>query len=289
VNGARARTVPSVSVRPNSVAGEDINMAVWSQDPIVANFGDKMGALDRGEERVLCRVADDVRNRPILDLGVGAGRTVPMLCLLSDEYIGVDYTQAMVDLCRSRYPERSFRRLDARDLSVFPAGRFHLVLVSFNGIDTVGHNDRQQILAEIRRVVAPGGYFIFNSHNYDGPDRPNRPWHLRPIPTASAIGLRPSVSHAVRQLIALPRNLANYRRLARLSVDDGCYAFASNPAHNYGLLMYYGARAETAALLERFGFDTVEVFANSGERVDGRSDVSSHPWLYYIARVAATT
>lgn len=272
---------------PGSVPDENINMAIWSQEPIISNFSDKMGTLDRGEETVLCRVAQDVRNRPILDLGVGGGRTVPILCLLSEDYIGVDYTQAMVDLCRTRYPERSFRHLDARDLAVLPSAHFHLVFFSFNGIDTVGHDDRLGIIAEVRRVVAPGGYFVFNSHNYDGPDLWNRPWHLRPTPTVSAVGLRRTASHAIRQVISLPKNLANYRRLARLSVDDGRYAFASNPAHNYGLLMYYGARGHTAALLKRFGFDTVEVFTNSGEPVDDGSDVRSHPWLYYVARVTA--
>lgn len=278
----------ALSNRPSRADGESNNLAVWSQEPVLANFVDKMGALDRGEERVLCRVAHDVRNRPILDLGVGAGRTVPMICLLSDDYVGVDYTRAMVDLCRRRYPDQSFRLLDARDLTAFPARHFHLAFFSFNGIDSVGHDDRERIVAEVRRVVAPGGYFVFNSHNYDGPDRPNRPWHLRPIPTASAMGSRATVSHMVRQLIALPKNLANYRRLGRLSVDDGRYAFASNPAHNYGLLMYYGALGETTALLKRYGFDTVEVFTNSGELVDDGSDVSSCPWLYYVARVAAT-
>lgn len=273
--------------RPASDTGGNINMAIWSQEPVVAHFGDKMGVLDRGEEAVLCRVARDVRNRPILDLGVGGGRTVPMLCLLSDDYVGVDYTQAMVDLCHTRYPEQSFRHLDARDLSVFPPGHFHLVFFSFNGIDAVGHDDRQRIISEVRRVVAPGGYFVFNSHNYDGPDLSNRPWHLRPIPAASAGGLRKTVRHVVRQSFGLPKNLANYRKLARLSVDDGSYAFASNPAHNYSLLMYYGASGQTAALLKGFGFDTVEVFTKSGEPVDDGSDVSSHPWLYYVARVAA--
>lgn len=273
--------------RPNAIVSESINTAVWPQELVIANFVHKMGVIDRGEETVLCRVAHDVRNKPILDLGVGAGRTVPILGLLSDDYVGIDYTQAMVDLCRTRYPERSFRHLDARDLTALPAGYFHLAYFSFNGIDNVDHDDRQRIIAEVRRVVAPGGYFVFSSHNYDGPDLSNRPWHLRPIPTASTTGSRGAVSHALRKMISLPTNLANYRRIARLSLDDGRYAFASNPAHNYGLLMYYGGRWETAGLLERFGFDTVEVFTNSGEPVDDGSDVSSHPWLYYVARVAA--
>ena len=277
----------TVNLQPSSVAAGNVNKAIWSQELIIANFNDKMGVLDRGEEAVLCRVAPEVRNRPILDLGVGAGRTVPILGLLSDDYVGIDYTHAMVDLCRIRYPERSFRHADARDLAMFPPGYFHLVFFSFNGIDTVGHEDRQRIIAEVRRVVAPGGYFVFNSHNYHGPDLPSRPWHLRPAPTASAAGLRRTVSHALRQIIGLPTNLANYRRLVRLSVNDGRYAFASNPAHNYGLLMYYGAWRHTAALLEQFGFDSVEVFTNSGEPVDDGSDIRSHPWLYYVAQVAA--
>lgn len=257
---------------------DSLNGAVWSQAPVVANFLDKQGFLDCGEQTVLYRVAHDVRGGPILDLGVGAGRTVPILCLLSDDYIGIDYTLDMVDVCRATYPERSFLHLDARDLTKFPSEHFSLVFFSFNGIDAVGHDDRLRIISEVRRVLAPGGYFVFNSHNYDGPDLAKRPWHLRPVFTG---GLR----RTIRQVAGLRSNLANYRRLARLSVDDGRYAFACNPAHGYSLLMYYGSHRETAAELQRSGFETVEVLAHSGAPVVDGSDVSDHPWLYYVARL----
>jgi hypothetical protein len=47
-------------------------------------------SLQAPERVVLRRVAPDVRGGPILDLGVGAGRTTPYLRSLSDDYLGID-------------------------------------------------------------------------------------------------------------------------------------------------------------------------------------------------------
>ena len=43
-----------------------------------------------------------VRGQPILDLGVGGGRTVPLLRAVSSDYVAVDYTPAMGEACRRR-------------------------------------------------------------------------------------------------------------------------------------------------------------------------------------------
>jgi len=73
----------------------------------------------------------------------------------------------MVDAAKDRYPDREFRQVDARDLSAFADESFDFVLFSYNGLDCVGHADRLQVLAEVHRVVRPGGVFMFSSHNMD--------------------------------------------------------------------------------------------------------------------------
>jgi SAM-dependent methyltransferase len=51
-----------------------------------------MTALFPPEVRALEKVRDWVRGRPIMDIGVGTGRTTPYLLDLSPDYVGIDYS-----------------------------------------------------------------------------------------------------------------------------------------------------------------------------------------------------
>ena len=59
---------------------------------------------------------------PILDVGVGGGRTTTMLRLLSDDYIGVDYTSEMVAVSRRNYPGADIRWGDVGKSRTSPTG-----------------------------------------------------------------------------------------------------------------------------------------------------------------------
>src|SRR5512142_6987 len=109
-----------------------LNRATWSDERTLAEFVTLEGWTDAGERVALARVAPDVRGRPILDVGVGAGRSASILQLLSDDYVGIDYTPAMVEAFRRNHPRLTVYEADARDLSRFDDGRFALVYFSFN-------------------------------------------------------------------------------------------------------------------------------------------------------------
>src|SRR5436190_16523054 len=81
-----------------------LNKRVWASPVTLDLFTRRAGWIDRGEALVMQRIAQEARGKPILDLGVGAGRTLPYLASLSRDYIGVDYLAEMVRLTRSRYP-----------------------------------------------------------------------------------------------------------------------------------------------------------------------------------------
>jgi ubiquinone/menaquinone biosynthesis C-methylase UbiE len=102
----------------------------------------------------------------ILDLGVGGGRTTSYLSKIASRYVGVDYSEAMLGACRSRFPHLEFLLADASDLSIFPDASFDAIVFSFNGLDyVVPDANRLRCLDECRRVLRPQGTLIFSSHN----------------------------------------------------------------------------------------------------------------------------
>ena len=82
---------------------DDTNRRTWSG---VADEYAIEGWGDPGEVVALLLAADRARGRPVLDLGVGGGRTTALLRLVSSEYMGIDYTPELVDLCRDAAPGR---------------------------------------------------------------------------------------------------------------------------------------------------------------------------------------
>jgi SAM-dependent methyltransferase len=148
---------------------DEINRRTWRDASTVRWFRRLEGWTDRGERAALELAAVEAKDQPILDLGVGGGRTVPLLRAVSRDYVALDYTPELVAACRQKYPDADVRHGDARDLSRFADGSFRLVVFSFNGIDSVNADDRMTILREVHRVLCPGGLFLFSAHNREGP------------------------------------------------------------------------------------------------------------------------
>lgn len=104
----------------------------------------------------------------MLDIGVGAGRTTRYFAPAVKSYLGIDNAPQMIDLCRREFAaldHASFAFLDARAMRELADASFDFVMFSFNGIDCVDWDGREQILREIERVIRPGGKFFFSFHN----------------------------------------------------------------------------------------------------------------------------
>jgi SAM-dependent methyltransferase len=105
----------------------------------------------------------------ILDLGCGAGRTT--FGLHDEGYrdiVGVDLSPEMIRRARAhaarRHQRIPFRVGDACRLK-FRARSFEGCLFSFNGLMTIPSLSlRITALREVRRVLAPGGRFVFTTH-----------------------------------------------------------------------------------------------------------------------------
>lgn len=102
----------------------------------------------------------------ILDFGTGIGNSLPYLhqyfpnCRL----VGLDVSRRSVEVGSSRFSNLAqFRHFDGKRIPT-DDGEFGMVFAAcvFHHIDPAEHPDK---LAELRRVLAPGGWLILHEHN----------------------------------------------------------------------------------------------------------------------------
>ena len=123
--------------------------------------------LTPAEEAILSTLQNEIRDKPLLDIGIGAGRTTPHLRAISKNYIGIDYSENMINTASKTADGATFLVCDARDMSVFKDEQLAAVFFSYNGIDYVDPSERLLILREVKRVLKKEGVFVFSSHNLD--------------------------------------------------------------------------------------------------------------------------
>jgi SAM-dependent methyltransferase len=259
-----------------------INRRAWRLPATVRAYERLEGWTDPGEQAAIEHVAAEMRSRPILDIGVGAGRTIAILQAISQDYVGIDYTQEMVDACRARYPGTRVMHMDARDLGGFEDNRFAFVVFSFNGIDSVDPADRSKILTEVHRVLQPGGLFLFSAHNRHGGlgDGVKPRLHLRFSWNPLRLGWR-----TLQLARSLPRSWRNYRRHQLLNEIHEDWAIMNCPAHEFGIVIMYTTLSEQTRQLDAGGFK-VELVLDCvrGQPVTGDTDTRDVSWFHYIAR-----
>src|ERR1044072_3922863 len=104
--------------------------------------------LLKAEEFILSYLEEEIRGKSILDIGVGAGRTVPYLRNLSKDYTGIDYSENMLRHCIAKHPDTKLLLCDARNMDIFEDSDFDVVFCSWNMLDDTNHEDREMILRE---------------------------------------------------------------------------------------------------------------------------------------------
>jgi ubiquinone/menaquinone biosynthesis C-methylase UbiE len=229
----------------------------------------------------------------ILDLGVGGGRTTPYLSSISSRYIGVDYAETMIQQCRRRFPHLDFVVADGSRLQMFRDGSFDAVVMAFNAVDYVIPNlARHACLAEIRRVLKPGGLLIFSSHNPRSVlVRPG--WNRNKVrelarrlsgnsvaffrwvlPVISALRISVAGVHALTASLARVLRRLPTRAFWR---GDG---YLLDPAHG-GLLTHYWTPDRAEAELARHGF---HILGTKGDDYPAPSHRYITDWYYYVAQ-----
>ncbi len=145
------------------VGPEAANLEVYRNPAVVSHYA-SLQYLTAAE-----RLLFDTYLKPgmaILDIGVGGGRTTLYLAAKASRYVGVDYSEEMIRLCRGKFSGLEFQVADAADLSAFASQSFDAIVFAFNGLDYVLPAERRQkCLRECERMLKDGGVLIFSSHN----------------------------------------------------------------------------------------------------------------------------
>jgi SAM-dependent methyltransferase len=258
----------------DAIAGaRDHNQAFWAQQE-AARFYASRSELYPPERSILQRICPDCRGRPILDLGVGTGRTTAALLAISSDYLGIDYSAAMVERCRNRFAGVAFQQADVRDLSRLRDRRFALIIFSFNGLDYITHDERLETMRALHALLADDGWFVFSSHNRLRRVPP--PWDLRQL-------TRGPISRLGGRLWAFGRGIAAYHANRHGAYEGVDHAQRIDSAFNYKLLTYYISPTDQLAQLRAVGFVPVDIYTMDGPAA-AAPDSLQDPWLYYLAR-----
>ena len=238
------------------------NQEIYNRREVVHEYSDSLGWTDHGEQAALLAVAAVVRGKRLLDIGVGAGRTVGMLALLSDSYVGIDYSREMVAACGRRYPRADIRWGDARDLP-FDDQSFDFVLFSFNGIDTLDESGRQIAFKEIHRVLVDGGLFVFSTLNKNSQfygekpiqlHRPGQPWNWRP--QAFARLLWRNAADPLRS----PRRYRNWRHTRLRTIEAQGWGMQPVSGPDFSLINHFVTLERLREELAYVKFEVVTIY-----------------------------
>jgi SAM-dependent methyltransferase len=125
-------------------------------------------------EDVAFYVAEAIQSGgPVVELGVGTGRIAVPIALEGINVIGVDSSRGMLEVAAEQAAlaavELDLRFGDLRDPPV--EGTFPLVIIPFRALlHMQTDTDRRAALAAVRKLLAPGGRFIFDVFTPDAQD-----------------------------------------------------------------------------------------------------------------------
>lgn len=236
------------------------------------------GGLQKPEVAIYNALKPHLGGMDMLDLGVGAGRTAPHFTPIVRRYVGSDFSPNMIAECNRKFPHQEFVLADATELTMFPDASFDFILFSFNGLDCMYTESRAKALGELFRLVRPGGYLAFSSHN------------LQYIPRFRTITALFSPFQPKRVWDGI-KHLAKFSIRTRSVVLAADQNSALVKEHHLGFdIPVFFIKPETQiATLKTFGWQEIRIFGSAdGREIVLGNEVSraTDPWLYYFCRKA---
>ncbi len=105
------------------------------------------------------------RGERVLDVGCGNGRILKALSEQGAEYIGVDQSRRLVDICRQKYPKSKFERLDIASLGDLSEYDFDWVFCVAVLHHLPGFDLRLQALKQLKNKIKDDGRIVLTVWN----------------------------------------------------------------------------------------------------------------------------
>jgi SAM-dependent methyltransferase len=236
--------------------------------------------LQPAEQAIVNILSARLAGMDMLDVGVGGGRTTGYFAPRVHQYIGIDYAPAMVQACQQRYPQFSFVNGDASCLTMFEDSMFDLVLFSYNGIDYMSKSNRDATLEELRRVLRPGGYLAFSSHNTGFLPILAKSFRVRPFGRPRRIAA--SVKRWLQFLLS-NRTVHMSRNLLCATVYEGQLKFKAPTYYIRPACQIEALEAKKMNLVAAFACNSTEPFSIA------ELNASEAPWIYYLCQKSVVT
>ena len=197
--------------------------------------------------------------RSVLDVGCGGGYTCEFLAQRGATVWGVDQSASCIEAARSHAQGENlaiaYQQGVAEQLP-FEAEQFDGVVC----VDVLEHVDNpRQAIAEISRVLKPGGYFCF--------DTINRTWQSRLVMITLLEDLLQEIPRGIhdwRKFLS-PEEVQEYMEVAGLEAIalHGFNLFGSTVGEKLGALLHYWRTGEFRV---RFDADTSIMFIGVGQK-----------------------
>jgi SAM-dependent methyltransferase len=255
----------------STTSQNDLVEYIYRRTNLVATYA--KAKLLPPEAITFIRYRDDIVDRRVFDAGCGAGRLAIYLQPLVAKYTGFDISPYMIDYCRQEY-RGDFVEGDMRDLSAFQDQSYDTILAVSNLFDAVSHHDRLQVLAEVRRVLRPGGLLFFSAHNRNYAEAgqgPKLEWQRNPV-------------KQMRLFLDYGKARSNHLRLKVFQRMEEDYALFNDSGNNYASLHYYVKRDVQLRQLKAAGFQPLECLDSLGRLLVEGADDRDFPSIHYVAR-----
>lgn len=249
------------------------NHRIYSSETLAQQYV-KEEELQPAEAKIRDLLLPTIHKMHMLDIGVGGGRTTIHFAPLVHEYTGIDYSDAMVEACKSKFAQRGWviQNGDARDLRSHRTESYDLVLFSYNGLDYISHLDRIRALREIFRVLKRGGFFAFSTHNLYALES-----RLKTVPKGKLRHVLGNLRWKLRYL---------WMNSGSIPSTSDSHIFVKDGALGFKLETYYVRPELLAPCLHEIGFGQVRLFQMSQtEEVDvGQLRTNPEDWFYVLCK-----